>query len=279
MNNHIADYELLQVIGQGNFGVFHLARPPARLGIADEFVAVKVFGTGTRVNATTFRRAVGELKAFGLVASPYLVRLFDAGQERGVFYYAMEYLPSGSLASTNTELTREQSLRAVEHAARAAHDLHEAGMVHRDIKPGNVLVHEDGGRLSDLGLAQVLAPGLTVTSFGGADSLAYLDPAVLRGARPSRSSDIWALGVTLHMALTGEGVFPEFPGQDVLLAMRALSSKTPALSAGLRPDEHALITSCLAEEPTARPRTALDVAERISDLSTQPVTSSTAERI
>jgi serine/threonine protein kinase len=279
MNNHIADYELLRVIGQGNFGVFHLAHPPARLGIADEFVAVKVFGTGTRVNATTFRRAVGELKAFGLVASPYLVRLFDAGQERGVFYYSMEYLPDGSLAAEDGDRTRTQSLRAVEHAARAAHDLHEAGMVHRDIKPGNVLLHEGGGRLSDLGLAQVLAPGLTVTSFGGAESLAYLDPAVLRGARPSRASDIWALGVTLHMALTGEGVFPDFPDRDVLLAMRALSSKSPVLSPRLTPDEQVLIASCLAAEPSARPRTALEVAERIAELSAQPVTSSTAERI
>jgi serine/threonine protein kinase len=278
MTDRIADYQLLRVIGQGNFGVFHLARPPARLDIPDEFVAVKVFGTGTRVNPTTFRRAVGELKAFGAVRSPYLVRLFDAGQERGVFYYAMEYLPEGSLADANHELTRVESVRAVEHAARAAHDLHEAGMVHRDIKPGNVLLHADGGRLSDLGLAQVLAPGLTVTSFGGAESLAFLDPAILAGARPSRASDIWALGITLHIALTGRGVYPNFPGHDVLLAMRALSSKSPVLDPGLTSSERTLIAGCLATEPAARPRTALEVAEKLFALAAMSVTS-TAERI
>jgi len=278
MTDRIADYQLLRVIGQGNFGIFHLARPPARLDIPAEFVAVKVFGTGTRVNPTTFRRAVGELKAFGAVRSPYLVRLFDAGQERGVFYYAMEYLPEGSLASANHELNRIESIRAVEHAARAAHDLHEAGMVHRDIKPANVLLHADGGRLSDLGLAQVLAPGLTVTSFGGAESLAFLDPAILAGARPSRASDIWALGVTLHIALTGRGVYPNFPTHDVLLAMRALSSKSPVLDPGLTPSERTLVACCLAPELAARPRTALEVAETLSALAATSVTS-TAERI
>ena len=278
MTDRIADYQLLRVIGQGNFGTFHLARPPARLDIPDEFVAIKVFGTGTRVNPTTFRRAVGELKAFGAVRSPYLVRLFDAGQERGVFYYAMEYLPEGSLAAANHELNRVESVRAVEHAARAAHDLHEAGIVHRDIKPANVLLYAEGGRLSDLGLAQVLAPGLTVTSFGGAESLAFLDPAILAGARPSRASDIWALGVTLHLALTGRGVYPNFPGHDVLLAMRALSSKSPVLDPGLTSAERTLIACCLAPEPAARPRTALEVAETLAALAATSVPS-TAERI
>ncbi len=278
MMTTIADYELIETIGQGNFGVYHLARPPARLGIPDEYVAVKVFGSGTRVNPTTFRRVVGELKAFGAVRSPHLVRLYDAGQERGTFYYAMEYFPGGSLAASERVLTRAESLRAVEQAARAAHDLHEAGLVHRDIKPGNVMLLPGGARLSDLGLAQVLAPGLTVTSFGGAESLAFLDPAVLCGARPSRASDIWALGVTLHIALTGTGVYPSFPQHDVALAMRALAARTPELDQQLSPAERALIASCLAAESADRPRTALRVADALAVLR-QPAPSADRERL
>jgi serine/threonine protein kinase len=267
VTNRIADYELLHELGHGNFGVFYLAHPPERLGVTDEFVAIKVFGSGTRVNSTTFRHAVAELKAFAAVESPYLVQLIDAGQERGVFYYSMEYLPLGSLADPSRQLTREESLNAIADAAQAAHDLHETGIVHRDIKPGNILLHEQGGRLSDLGLAQTLAPGLTVTSFGGAKSLEYLDPAVLRGARPSRASDIWALGVTLHIALTGIGVYPKLHYEDVLLAMRTVASNTPVLRDDLHPKERALVTACLSPALADRPRTALEVAQRIAELS------------
>src|SRR3954464_5832973 len=166
MVNRIADYELLHELGQGNYGVFYLARSPARLGIDDEYVAVKVFENGTRVNPSTFRRAVRELKAFGAVQSPYLVRLFDAGQEQRLFYYSMQYLPLGSLAEPARTVTRAESLRAVEHSARAAHGIPEAGFVQRDIKPGNILLLDGSARLSDLGLSQVLAPGLTVTGLG-----------------------------------------------------------------------------------------------------------------
>jgi serine/threonine protein kinase len=266
MTSRIADYELLHELGHGNFGVFYLAHPPERLGLSDEFVAIKVFGSGTRVNSTTFRHAVAELKAFAAVPSQYLVQLIDAGQERGVFYYSMAYLPLGSLAASSRPLTREESLRAVADAARAAHDLHESGIVHRDIKPGNILLHEQGGRLSDLGLAQTLAPGLTVTSFGGAKSLEFLDPAVLRGARPSRASDIWALGVTLHIALTGVGIYPRLHYEDVLVAMRTVASSAPVLRDDLHPKERALIDACLLSEMADRPKTALEVAERIEEL-------------
>jgi serine/threonine protein kinase len=266
MTSRIADYELLDELGHGNYGIYYLARPPVRLGVSDDFVAIKVFGRGTRVDPTTFRHAVAELKAFVGVRSQYLVRLLDAGQERGAFYYSMEYLPLGSLAAPKRHLGRYESIRAVAQAARAAHDLHEAGIVHRDIKPGNILLHEQGARLSDLGLAQVLAPGLTVTSLGGAQSLDYLDPAVLRGARPSRASDIWALGVTLHVVLTGVGVYPTLQYDDVLLAMRTVASNTPVLHGDVRPQERTLIETCLAVEAAERPPTALEVAERLEDL-------------
>ena len=75
-------------------------------------------------------------------------------------------------------------MRALAAAARAAAALHAAGIAHRDIKPGNVLLHPDGGRLSDLGLAQVFTEGVTVTGMGGLDAIEYVDPALLLGGRP-----------------------------------------------------------------------------------------------
>ena len=144
----LADFRVVRLIGEGNHGRFYLAHPPARLGIDDEFVAVKVFAGQCSEDA--YRRGTRELRAFAAVDSPYLARVYDAVLEDN-FLYAMEYFPLGSLAAPARPLTRDEVLRAVEHAARAVHALHEAGMAHGDVKPGNVMLHDDGGKLSDLG--------------------------------------------------------------------------------------------------------------------------------
>ena len=137
----LADFRVVRLIGEGNHGRFYLAHPPARLGIDDEYVAVKVFAGQCSEDA--FRRGTRELRAFAAVDSPYLARVYDAVLEDN-FLYAMEYFPLGSLAAPARPLARQEVLRAVEHAARAVHALHEAGLAHGDVKPGNVMLHEDG---------------------------------------------------------------------------------------------------------------------------------------
>lgn len=263
----IADYEFVRPLGQGNQGRFYLARTPDRLPVNTEYVAVKVLeGEATQDG---FWAATRELRAFAAVQSPYLVRLFDAGQQARKFFYAMEYLPLGSLGAPTSALTRGEALRAVQHAALAADDLHEAGLVHRDIKPDNILLHERGAKLCDLGLAQFISPGRTLSRLGPVESIEYLDPAVLRGQRPGRSSDIWALGVTLHRALTGAGVYRELPQDDPLLAFRRVVNTPPELDPSLSAAEAGLISRCLAADRRDRPATAREVANAIDQLSSQ----------
>ena len=262
--DRIADYTLLRLLGEGNYGEFYLAKPPERLRVPAEYVAVKVLAGRTTEDA--FRRATKELRLFATVQSPYLVTLFDAGQQDETFYYSMEYFPLGSLAVPGMPLSRPDVLRAVANAARAAHALHEAGIVHRDIKPANIMVHERGAKLSDLGLAQLVAPGLTVTGMGPIGSVEFMDPGIMRGARASRASDIWSLGVTLHRALTGRGLYGELADDEPLLAMRKVLSNTPTVDPSLPPDAQELILACLAPIPADRPATALIVAERIEAL-------------
>lgn len=262
--DRIADYTFIRSLGEGNHGEFYLATPPPRLGIEAEYVAVKVLAPTTSDDA--FRRATKELRLFAAVQSPYLVTLFDAGQDGERFYYSLEHCPLGSLASPARPLTRDQVLKAVADGARAAHALHEAGIVHRDIKPANILLHDGGGKLFDLGLAQLVAPGLTVTGMGSLTSVEYMDPNIMRGERASRASDIWALGVTLHRVLTGAGVYGELPEQDPLLALRKVLNTEPTFAEALEPEELALIQGCLQPEPTDRPATAEVFAERVDAL-------------
>jgi serine/threonine protein kinase len=169
----IADYKFLRQLGAGSHGVFYLAHPPKRLPVGAEFVAVKVLSGGT--SQDVFRWAHRELAAFAAVTSPYLVTLYDAGQQGEEVYYSMEYLPGGSVAAPAEPLSRATALVAMAHASRATHALHEAGIAHRDIKPGNVLLYPGGAKLADLGLSHVLRPGVTITRMGPAGDIGYLD--------------------------------------------------------------------------------------------------------
>lgn len=260
----IADYTFVRSLGEGNHGQFFLAKPPPRLPVQAEYVAVKVLGGN--INEDTFRRATRELRAFASVTSPHLVNLFDAGQEGPTLYYAMEYFPLGSLAIPSRPLNRQEIRRAIADAARGAHALHEVGVVHRDIKPANIMITEDGGKLSDLGLAQFLAPGLTVTGMGPIGSIEFMDPALMRGERASRGSDVWSLGVSLHRVLTGTSVYGELPETDPILALRKVLSTSASLHPSLDPMERELVQWCLALDPAERPSTAEEWADRIDQL-------------
>lgn len=257
----IADYQFIQPLREGSNGSYYLAATPPRLGIAADRVAVKVLQVTAGEDA--FHRLIRELRTFAKVRSAHLVTLYDAGQESGRCYYAMEHCPGGSLADPERELSRSEKLRAVADAARAADDLHEVGIAHRDIKPDNVLITAEGAKLADLGLVQVLAPGQTITGMGAIGSVEYLDPAIMRGERASRSSDIWALGATLHRVLTGGGVYGDLPDNDPLLAVRRVLSTPPSLDPSLSDAEAEIIRRCLDPDPSSRYHTAADLADAI----------------
>jgi eukaryotic-like serine/threonine-protein kinase len=260
----IADYELIRPLGSGNHGELYLARAPDRLGLDTDRVAVKVLA----LNATddAFRRVANELKLFASIECPQLVALYDAGQQAGTLFYAMEYCERGSLARPTSPPSRQQVLRAVADAARAAHALHEVGVAHRDIKPANIMLSDGGGKLSDLGLAQILSPGQTITGIGPIGTIEFMEPGVILGERAGRASDIWALGVTLHRALTGVSVYGEIPTQELVAALRHVLETPPGLAAGLTEGEAELIAWCLSPERADRPPAAEVVTQRLREL-------------
>ena len=230
----------------------------------EEFVALKVIAGET--DDRTFRRATRELRLFATVRSPYLVPIYDAGQDAGRFYYATPYYALGSLATPARPFTRPELVTAVADVADAAQALHDKDIVHRAIKPANVLVAEDGGgRLADLGLAQVLQGAGTATSLGPIGGVDFLDPGLLRGDDSSAASDVWSLGATLHWALTGQGIHGELRVDDPLLAVRRVLSTPPRLSPDLPDVVRPVVVDALAEDPAARP-SAGDLASRLRAL-------------
>jgi eukaryotic-like serine/threonine-protein kinase len=264
----IADYRFIRQLGEAGYGTMFLAVPPPRLHVPSGHVGVKVLRCAN--DDASLRRATRELRAFAAVSSAYLVKLLDAGRQDSSFFYAMEYCAGGSLAAPERALGRQDILRAVAQAARATHALNEAGLVHRGIKPSNILLSADGARLADLGLVQSLNPGQTVTGLGTVSSVEYLEPMLLSGNPAARTSDVWALGVTLHRALSGEGVYGEMPTSDPLLCVRRVLSSPPRMSSRLSDDAARIIARCVEPDPADRPQTALEFAESLEPLLQQP---------
>lgn len=259
----IADYVFIRHLSDGNHGAFWLAEPPARLG-RSEPVAVKTLAQ--RATDNDFRRMANELRIYARVESPDLVEVIDAGNDGGRLFYATPYLPDGSLARPARPLGRGEIIGAVAAAARAAHQLHEAGIAHRDIKPSNVLLDRGRGRLADLGLAQIVNPGQTATGIGPVGTIEYLAPEVVAGAAASRASDVWSLGVTLHTALSGRPLYRALSDGSLIDALRQVVTDRPTVDDSLTDAETAVVHRCLAEAPTERFHTAAELAAALEGL-------------
>jgi serine/threonine protein kinase len=263
----LADYTVSSSLGDGAHGSFFLATPPARLGDVGAQVVLKLVPGG---DDAAFRRFTRELRLFNRVADPHLVKLFDAGQHDEWFFYSMQFCPGGSLAAPAVPLDHADALRAVAQTARAVHALHEQGIVHRDIRPGNVLLRNaTAGQvdacLADLGLAQL--GGGSVTSMAPMASIGFIDPALLFGESAGRASDIYSLGAVLHWTLTGTHLHPVETNGDAMMAVRAVLRSQPNVRRDLlTPAQADLIAACVDRDVALRPATAAEVAAVIDGL-------------
>jgi serine/threonine-protein kinase len=246
----------------------YLARTPRRLGLAADTVAVKVLSlTGT----DGFEALADELALFAALRSPRLVPMYDVGMDAGVVFYAMRHEPLGALSAPARVLTRRERLQAVAEAARGAQEMHEAGLVHRGIAPTNVLLNKDGGVLGEPAIGHLLTHGHTLSGLGArADRLELVDPEVMSGRPAGRASDIWSLGVTLHLVLTGHGLFPALVSADPFTAVRIYLRSQPEPGEDLSDGERAVIVTALQPNPALRHPTAGEFAEAVEELARRP---------
>jgi serine/threonine protein kinase len=258
----LADYQILEPMADSEDEEIYVAVPPARLGLETDRVLVKVVRGVS--NDQAVKRATDELRIFATVASPYLVRLHDAGQEDDALFYAMDFPTVGTLKTPARELPLAIRLRAVAHAARGAHALHEAGVVHRTIAPSRVLLDETGAKLAGLGLARFVSPGLLMNTMPHVRQIDYLDPALLRGSPASRASDIWSLGAVLHFAASGGlSLYPVLPEGSPLGSVRQVLGGGQVIDPGIPAAIADVVRACLAADPAKRPASAAELADQI----------------
>lgn len=247
-------YEAVRLLGTGSTGATWLALRPPRLRVAADHVVVKTLRQPL-VDAQ-FEVLSSELAMLTGLPGSDLVPLYEVATADDRAHVVMAHARLGSLDRPRRPMQRSEVLRALLGAARGAGAVHDAGAVHGNIKPANVLLHDGGGWLSDAASA-VLPPV--------PEPVEYVDPAVLRGAAPSRSSDVWSLGVTMHRTLTGTPLYGEVPDVDRNAAIHHVLSSQPRLGGGLHPGEARVIGACLAPTAGERPTTT-EVAERIEPL-------------
>ena len=251
----IAGFDNAQVIGRGAFGVVHHARQIA----LDRTVAIKIITAHT--TADSIADFQEECRVLGLVdGCPQIITVYRTGvTDTGEPYLVMEYCPGGSLADRMNRYGRfpEEEVHAVAwDVAIALEHAHGAGILHRDIKPGNILTSRTGRSvLSDFGIAR-LANSQT-TSIGGSGTIAFTAPEVLRGERSSMAGDIWSVGATLHSLVSGRSPYA-VTDRDTLQAMvtRALVGSEPAADLPVSQSLRSIISRCLSNDPSDRPNAA-----------------------
>jgi eukaryotic-like serine/threonine-protein kinase len=206
----IPGYEVQEKLGEGGMGAVYRARQISM----DRLVAVKVLLPRFAGDEEGRERFVREARAVARLSHPNIVAGIDAGEAQGVCYFVMEYLEGESLEQTLRHrgcLPWREAAAIVRQVARALDHAHQHGIVHRDVKPGNIILLHDGtAKLADLGLARVAATGDAGLTQSGmiVGSPAYLSPEQARGDRElDVRGDIFSLGLTFFELVTGERAY------------------------------------------------------------------------
>ena len=196
-------YRVGSAIGQGGMGTVWLCRDE----LLHRDVAVKQVGLLPGESVTDSARALREARSSAALSHHNVVTVFDVVEEDGAIWLVMEHVPSRSLAQIIKEDGPLEPARVAAIGAQVADGLaaaHSGGTMHRDVKPGNVLVRDDGAaKISDFGIARSAGDPALTGSGMLTGTPGYFSPELARGAAPSPAADVWALGATLYAAVEG----------------------------------------------------------------------------
>ncbi len=270
----LTGYEILGELGRGGMGVVYQARQhqPTRL------VALKMILAGAHAGESGLNRFRAEADALARLQHPNIVQVYEVGEQAGQPYFSLEYCAGGSLARRlrGTPLLPAPAAEAVAVLAGAMHAAHQAHVVHRDLKPGNILLTADGVmKVTDFGLAKCLDMDSGQTQSGAIlGTPSYMAPEQAGGARDiGPPADIYALGAILYEMLTGR---PPFRAATPMDTVRQVLQQDPVPPRRLQPkvprDLETVCLKCLHKEPGRRYDSAQALAEDLRRfLSGEPI--------
>ncbi|MEP7028366.1 MAG: serine/threonine-protein kinase, partial [Candidatus Eisenbacteria bacterium] len=269
----LSHYQIVEALAAGGMGEVYRARDQH----LDRDVAVKVLLPGALADPTTRERFRQEARVLSRLSHPGVATIFDFDTLDGVDFLVMEYVPGGSLATKLLDgpLSLDEVLRIGGEIGDALGDAHRGGFVHRDLKPGNVMLTATGtAKILDFGIAgllnqlpertQLTQPGIVL------GSLAYMAPEQMRGEPEDARADVYAFGVVLYEMTTGLRPFDK-PRPEAMM-FDVLHTAPPSVRAA-RPDAPAdldrLIAACLSKDAPQRPATASEVSHALRRLREQ----------
>jgi serine/threonine protein kinase len=264
-------YRLIELLGRGGMGEVWRAYDPTM----DRMVALKVLPqnfAGDEVFKERFRR---EARAASGLDEPHVVPFYDFGEVDGQLYVTMRLIKGRDLQTVLTDgpLAPERAVRIIEQVAKALHAAHRIGLIHRDVKPSNILIAEDDfAYLIDFGIAH--AAGETgLTSTGAAiGTWAYMSPERLNTGHADARADIYALTCVLHEALTGQRPYPgDSLEQQIVGHLTTPPPRPSALQPGVPQPLDAIIAKGMAKNPDQRYATTVELARAARDATTVPL--------
>ncbi|MGH7725787.1 MAG: protein kinase domain-containing protein [Candidatus Eiseniibacteriota bacterium] len=269
----LGPYQILAPLGAGGMGEVYRAHD-SRLG---RDVAIKVLPQHLATTPEVRARFEREARTISQLNHPHICTLYDVGHQNGTDYLVMELLEGETLADRLQKgpLPIGEIASLGRQIAEALHRAHRAGVVHRDLKPGNVMLTKGGAKLMDFGLAR--PAGLAAAPDGRSQSptmsrpltaegtivgtFQYMAPEQLEGKETDARTDVWALGCVLYEMATGA---PAFAGESQASLIAAIMTGEPRPITELRPVAppglDRTIRRCLAKDPESRPQSAHDVA-------------------
>ncbi len=250
----IAGYRLDELIGEGGMGVVWAATQIS----LDRTVALKVVRSELAADAEFRDRFVAESRIAASLEDPNVVSIYDAGEEGEILYLAMSFIEGTDLRALLRErgsLDPQSAVAVISQVALGLKAVHDAGLVHRDVKPANVLIRARDGEalLTDFGLARAVNASKVTRTGMLIGTLDYMAPEQIEGKRVDGRSDVYSLGAVLYEALTGK---PPFTRETIAAQMHAHLNDPPP-----RPSQHdpsltrfdSVIASALSKDPAKRP--------------------------
>jgi serine/threonine protein kinase len=260
LGKQFGGYELVQKVGQGGMGLVYKGRQVS----LDRVVAVKILNKALCDNEEFIKRFEREAKSIARINHPNIMAVYDFGQTDGIWYMVIEYIEGSSLSKQIADRLmmpiQDLAPLLVQCLAGLAH-VGQQGIVHRDIKPDNILITKDGiAKIADFGLAKDVSRNDTtdLTTVGMAmGTPAYMSPEQCMGRKLDGRSDIYSLGVAVYLALTGEKPFTGQSSFEIMTKQREFTPPSPAkLNPNVPREVSELVMQMLAKSPNDRFRDA-----------------------
>ena len=270
MKTHLGHYEIVSELGRGGMGVVYKGYEPA-LG---RYVAIKELSPALAHDPVVVERFLREARSMALLSEPHIIQIHFIGQQDGQPFFVMEFVDGISVAALikrDGRLSAADALKIVHQTAQGLSAAHDHGVIHRDIKPPNVMINRRGlVKIGDFGIAlanQDLSSKLT--SKGElVGTPGYLAPEILKGNPVDQRTDVYALGVVLFEMLTGRTPFADASVYDLMQAV--METEVPDVreyNAEIQAEVAAIVATMLAKDPARRYQ---NMRELIVDLERLP---------